>query len=253
MRSEGGAAEPRASKRLRQVLIVSQVGFAMVSLAAAGLFGRTLWNLQRVETGIDRAHVLLFKVWTQDFSDADPASRNQRHVEVQQRLEAIPGVRAVAFSRTIFARELAPAPPIWIDDRPPDLSEPPTAVTNLVTARYFKTLGMPLVRGRTWSPDVDAKPPAVKPAVINQTAARLLFGESDPLGRLVRWSTVAYEVVGIVQDARFLDLRETLPALFGLSYFWRHDHGAVVSPGHTSIRPRSSPPCSACSRIRTGS
>ena len=126
-------------------------------------------------------------------------------------------MRAAALSMVGAFRPGNPGTPIWVDDRPADLSEPPTALTNLVTSRYFETLGMTLVRGRTWSPDDDVKPPAIKPAVINQTAARLLFGDSDPLGRRVRWGNVVFEVVGIVQDARYLDLRETQPAVFGLS------------------------------------
>src|SRR5262249_44832731 len=145
----GAGGGPLASMRVRRALILAQVAFGVLLLTSAGLFVRTLWNLRHLDTGIDRAHVLLFNVFGEGLDTGTVMSKNQRRVEVQQRIAAIPGVRAATLS-VLGGFAAGVTAPVIIEDRPPVL-DPPRALENHVTASYFETLGLPIVRGRTWS------------------------------------------------------------------------------------------------------
>src|SRR5262249_2800087 len=155
--------------------------------------------------GIDRAHVLLFNVFGEGLDTGTVMSKNQRRVEVQQRIAAIPGVRAATLS-VLGGFAAGGTAPVIIEDRPPVL-DPLRAWEKRVTASSFETLGLPIVRGRTWSAEVDLVAPTPSPVVVNQALSRLLFADGDPIGRRIRCSGTSFEIVGVVRDARYLNIR----------------------------------------------
>jgi predicted permease len=203
---------------LRKGLIAAQVALSVLLVAGGGLFIRTLWNLEHVSTGTDRAHVIVF--WLDDtagkaFWGSKTEQREQIYRSILGRVESIPGVRSAALSAGFDFLSFGGSTPVAIEGRPPEPNASKAQFEN-VNSRYFETLGIPVVRGRIWTPAEDAADP-VKVAVINQTMARTLFANTDPVGRHVSVGpersagvpvALDLEIAGVVGDAIYGNLRE---------------------------------------------
>ncbi|HEV2985838.1 MAG TPA: ABC transporter permease, partial [Vicinamibacterales bacterium] len=191
---------------LTKGLLVLQVAVSLVLLIAAGLFLRTLNNLRNVDVGFNTQNLVLFRLAPalNRYDDAKTATLVE---QVTARLEAIPGVRAVAVSNvpllsnsvnsTSFFREGSKYDSINVLQISPD---------------YFKTMEMPLVSGRSFTERDNQAAPRV--AVINETAARKYFPKGNPLG--LRLGTTAeqsnqIEVVGVLRDAKYDSVRGEIP------------------------------------------
>jgi predicted permease len=207
LKDEGAAASgSRPALALRRGLIAAQVALSLLLVGGAGLFIRTLWNLEHVNSGIDRTHVVLF--WLDDnagkaFWDSTAAQREQVYRRILDRVESIPGVRSAALSSINFEGF---SEPVAIGGRQADANTPKANV-NWVNSRYFETLGMPIIRGRVWNSAQQSMDP-VKVAVINQSAARIFFTGTDPVGRHVKVAGRDLEIVGVAGDTIWGDLRE---------------------------------------------
>ncbi len=219
LKDEGAATSGgRRAIALRKGLIAAQVALSVLLVAGGGLFIRTLWNLEHVNTGTDRAHVIVF--WLDDtagkaFWDSKTGQREQVYRHILERVEAIPGIRSAAMSAGVGFIGFGGSTPVAIEGRPPEPNASQVQFEN-VSSRYFETMGIPIVLGRVWTPVEDAAEP-VKAAVINQTMARMFFANTDPLGRHVRVGPapsvgvpVAFdlEIAGVAGDAIYGSLRE---------------------------------------------
>ncbi|MGO8788612.1 MAG: ADOP family duplicated permease [Terriglobia bacterium] len=219
-----GAVQSSRGMRLGlgKTLVVIQVGLSMVLLVGAGLFVRTLTNLERVNVGFDRHNLLLFGI--------DPTQdgyRQQRlasfYQELTRRLEALPGVRSVSASHNTLVGGGANEIRTRILGYTPKVGEKDDGVqsaVNTVGPHFFETMGMPLVLGR--SPDEGDTEAAPKVAVVNQTFARKYLGAGNPIGRRFGFGDAKrsrdIEVVGVVSDARFHDLRQEVPPTIYLPF-----------------------------------
>jgi predicted permease len=206
LKDEGAATSGgRGAIVLRKGLIAAQVALSMLLMAGTGLFIRTLWNLEHVNTGIDRAHVIVF--WLDQNREVFWASKVGQREQVYrlalERVESIPGVRSAALTGTNGEGIPYPAN---IEGQVPDPSAP-NPLFNNVDFRYFETLGISFIRGRAWTRAEDAADPR-KVAVIDQTMARTFFGNTDPVGRHVKAWWEDLEITGVVADAIWDDLRE---------------------------------------------
>jgi predicted permease len=191
-----GAAGSQQSTGARRALVVVEVALAIVVLAAAGVLARSYQAIADVEPGFESDGLLTLRLRSAlppvDRGDAD-ATRFDRLVAD---VAALPGVeRAAATEGIPFGRggrveeyEVAGA-------RSADGVESPSALTQAVTSDYFRTLGIPLLRGRAFSDADHADAPAV--AVVNRTLAELAFAQQDPLGQTLILDGVAREVVGV--------------------------------------------------------
>jgi predicted permease len=195
---KGGAAEGRYQRsRLRAGLLVGQVALTVVLIVGAGLFARSLRNVEGQDFGFDPAHTL---VATMDLRAAGyrPAEINALHLRMLERLQALPGV--VAAAATVghtFGSHTACGASIPGRDSIPTL---PTGgpYCQQVTPGYFAAMGTP-VRGRAFT-QADRGAPV---AIVNQTMARHLWPGETAIGKcFVRSDTRCYEVVGVVPDAR---------------------------------------------------
>ncbi len=206
---DGGRAGTGAARtRVRRGLVVCQVAIAMVLLVAGGLLLRSFARVLSQPSGIDPSHVLTMRV-------SLPAARYPGLAEVSsyftrlvESLEALPGVESAGAGSGL---PLAYASGDWsfdIEGRPllANGRHPGRADWYVVAPGYFESLGIPLVRGRLPSAsDTESAPPAV---FINETTARTLFPNEDPVGRRIMltrtrgpeqpWRTIA----GIVADVR---------------------------------------------------
>ncbi len=202
------AASAPARLRMRNLLIVAQVAISFVLLAGAGLMLRTLWNLRSIDPGFKTERVLTSRL-DLNFTRYREREKQLDFLErLLAKLSTEPGVASVALAGRFPLTEGGPANGKFrIEGREAPTPEAlPRADFQRVSADYFKTIGVPLVRGRGLSPADRDKAPDV--AVINKTMASHLFPGEDPIGRRigvdgtqpgeVRWVTI----VGVSGDVR---------------------------------------------------
>jgi putative ABC transport system permease protein len=207
---EGREGPPAASGRLRirNVLIVAQVAISFVLLAGAGLMLRTLWKLSNVDPGFRTERVLTARLDLNFTRYKTPEERRAFQTGLLERLSAEPGVQSVALAGSFPLNERGPSSGRFrIEGRPPVAPEAqPRADFQRVSADYFKTIGVPILRGRSLSEaDREGSPYA---AVINQSLARHMWPGEDPVGRRIAvdgqqpgeadWLTI----VGVAGDVR---------------------------------------------------
>jgi predicted permease len=195
---------------LTKSLIIVQVAMSLVLLIGAGLFIRTLRNLQAVDVGFNRENLLLFRVDPRlsGYSGPQIADLYQR---LTDRIEAVPGVRAAAISRHPLLTGARRSSNIFVLGSAQQTTDP--AYINLVSPNFFDTMGMPIVVGRDFTSRDDQHAPKV--AVINQTLARKYFGDDNPIGRRFNFGSNEQvdkiEIVGVVRDAKYSSLRQQTP------------------------------------------
>jgi predicted permease len=221
----GSAGGCRATMRLGKVLVAGQVALSLLLLVGAGLFVRTLHNVERVELGFAVDRLLIFGV-EPGLNGYEGTRRLAFYEQALARIGALPGVQSTAFSRhrllsnsasiTLFAAEggLAPARPGTGTEKAAGLFGRSDLVwMEFVGGRFFETLGIPLLAGRLpGARDVDGAPLT---GIVNETLARAYFGDQNALGRHVGIDgpgrATPIEIVGIVRDARYDNLRRPIP------------------------------------------
>ena len=217
-RSGTGSA---ASVSLRRMFVAAQVAMSLLLLVGAGLFVRTLRNLQNQGPGFPTDHLLEFNL--------DPSLNgysNQKTESFYERLnvelQAMPGVSSVGLAAMPRLAGYAYQNAI-IGYKSSGELQHEQPVLNDVGPNYFSTLGIPILEGREFT-DQDQGPQ--KYGVINQSFAKRYLSPGDPIGRhfgLVSDQDPAHppdiEVVGVIPDMKFIDLRETPPPQAYFPYF----------------------------------
>jgi predicted permease len=208
-RTGGGISRSRLSK----VLVVAQVAMSLVLLFSAGLFIRTLSNLQRVEVGFNQENLLLFSLRPSSSGYKEEALV-QLYQRMFPRLDAIPGARSVTFaSIPLIAHYMSNTSLILPGETAKSEAEHLTN-TEVVRENYFATMEIPLLRGRGFTEQDDQHAPRV--AVVNETLARKFFPDEDPIGKRVgtdEETAGKIEIVGVVRDSKYNSQREEMEPL----------------------------------------
>jgi putative ABC transport system permease protein len=189
---------------LRSALVVMQLAVSLVLLITAGLFIRSLQQMQNVDPGFatENRLALSFNLEQEGY---DETRGREFARQLLERVRALPGVQAATLTNFLPLGFMGLAEPITFEGRAtPPAHELSFAAAQVVGPDYFHTLGTRLVRGRDFSPQDTANAPAV--AIINETLARRFFRNEDPLGKRLRIGNptsnpVPREIIGIVQDA----------------------------------------------------
>ena len=196
---------------LSKGLVVLQVAMALVLLVGAGLFLRTLENLKRVDVGFDSKNLLMFNVNPRiNGYDLERASR--LFSQVLERMGTMPGVRTAALTRAPLLSATTFMDPTWKQGQASQAPAVETMYKMDVSPAFFATMGIPVLRGRSFS-DRDG-PTGSKVAILNEAAARRLFPDGDVLGRRIGESfekSGEFEVVGVVRDAKYASVRDPGP------------------------------------------
>ncbi len=196
---------------LPRVLMSVEVALALVLVVGAGLLASTLVRLYRSGEGFDPRGVQNV-AFSMDKSGMDHDALMGFYRDVGDGLSHVPGVRSVSFALIVPFNQR-----VWDEDFAAAKAQPAHDVDlNAVGPDYFHAMRIPLLEGRDfrWN---DTKDTGLK-IILNQTAAKLLFPQEDPLGRTVYKSdgpiapSVPYEVIGVVGDAKYESLREPVPA-----------------------------------------
>jgi macrolide transport system ATP-binding/permease protein len=218
-------------RRLGSRLVVLELATAMVLLVGAGLLGKSLYRLLRVDIGLQPDHLVTMEVAAPQATYGKDAEAIALTRQIVSRMESLPGVKSAGIStnglplsgngNTTWFRVLGRP---WHGEH----SEAPERD---VSTGYFKTLGATLLRGRYFNETEDASKPRV--AIINQAFARQHFPGEDALGKhLANLSTppVPMEIVGLVEDIRQGPLDVAIPPVLYVPFSQNTDNyfGVVV-------------------------
>jgi putative ABC transport system permease protein len=187
-------------QRVQRGLVVAQVAVSVMLLAGAGLLTRTMLRLSEVDTGLRAENVLTMEV-PHDFearSDADAKAILER---IRLELGALPGVREVAVGSSVPLRATEVTLEVKAEGRPLAAGEPmPHAEYRTVGPEYFRAAGIPLLQGREFA-RTDRKD-GQKVVILNQTLAKRLFPDRDPIGQRVAWTGEVLKFIGITDEWR---------------------------------------------------
>lgn len=199
---------------LRSVLVCTQVALSLLLMTGAGLFLRTLRNLEAIDLGFNRENVLIFGINPSELGYSD-TKLVSTYVSLLDHLDAIPGVRSATASGLALISGWINNGPVSVDNPPSNPKATSNIYTNSVGPRFFETMGIALILGRPIDRgDLERQR---RVAVINSTMAHQIWGDANPLGR--RFSSgnkfdpaKSYEVIGVAQDAKFANVREKFHA-----------------------------------------
>ncbi len=201
-----GAGHSAGRQRLRKALVISEVALSLVLLVGAGLLLKSFSRLAGVDAGF-QSNVLSMQLTLASAKYREDAQIAQFYDRVVAEVETLPGVTAAgAMSWLPLGRGSATSYQVVGEAVPPPGQEP-VADVRIVTPRVFETMGIPLLRGRTFTAADDAKAP--KRVIINQTMAREHWPNEDPVGKRITMSwgeEIPAEVIGVVGDVRLASL-----------------------------------------------
>ena len=206
----GSAAAGGAQAWFRKVFIVAQVALSLVLLVAAGLFGRSLFNLMTSDLGFRTEKLLRFSV-DPSLNGYDMARGIAFYRELQQRLAAVPGVRSVGGAFLGPFGQGRRAGNITLEGYRAKEDEYVGASQDALTPDYFRTMGTPLIAGHEFTERDGAGAPKV--AIVNQAFAKQYAKAGNLLGKHLAFGggdkiQLDREIVGIVRDSKYGSLRE---------------------------------------------
>jgi len=207
---QGGSATAGARARIRHGLVVLEVALAFVLLCGAGLLLRSLDKLAHVDPGFDSTNVLTFGLPIGNDRYPDMRARLAYLEAVRERLAALPGVKDVAYGSALPMQGWGYGMPFQIADQEKiDVANRPACFFKMVSASYFRTLGIRVTEGRPLAPtDRHGAPPV---AVINQAMVQRYFKGADPIGKRILVQEIVpnktqlgdeipWEVVGVIAN-----------------------------------------------------
>ena len=231
----GGA---RTAARFRHGLVVAQVALAMMLLVEGGLFIQSLRNVSRVDLGIRTSDVVTFRLWPA-FSGYGDAQTRALYERVEAELAALPAVTEVtAASIAVFAGD-SWGTNVMVEgfEAGPDTNR--NTRFNQIGTGYFRTLGIPVLAGRTFAEsDVRAAPPV---AIVNEAFARKFNLGRDAVGRRLgrggRDVALDTEIVGLVADTRYNNVKTPAPPLLYVPYRQEDTVGSLAFYARSTLPP----------------
>ena len=217
LRVIGRSGETRFRRLFGKSLVVAQVAFTVVLLSAAGLFVRHLSNLENLNLGFRRDHILLVNL--------DPAHSGyegerlaRAYRELLARLEAIPGVRSATISAPTPLSGAAASRFANVEGHPERPEDRRYTHLKWVAPKYFETLDTPLLAGRDFTFQDQG---GARVAIVNQAMARYYFGGADPIGKHITFDgdSKIYEIVGVAGNENYYEILETALRMVYLNAF----------------------------------
>ncbi len=216
--SSGQPSGARSTARFRSALVTAQIALSMALLVAAGLFIKSLVNVSHVDLGMRVDDLVTFAISPEN-NGYESAQSRALFLRVEDQLAALPGVRreAAAMVPVLSGESWGASVHVQGFQSGPDVDT--GARYNLVGPGYFATLGMPLLAGREFTP-ADAGDSA-NVAVVNQAFTRKFhLDEHDAVGKWMSLGgdSLNIQIVGVVRDAKYNDVKDEVPATFFLAY-----------------------------------
>ncbi|MGH2779911.1 MAG: ABC transporter permease [Thermoleophilaceae bacterium] len=248
-----GAGRGQSAGRLRASLVIAQVALAVVLVAGAGLLMRSFVNLRQVDPGFRTERILAFDLSLPEARYTEPYQARDFFAELLDEIETLPGVEEAAgisglplsgAGYSISVEELDGGPAYT------DPAESKNVQVRVATAGYFRLMGIDLLRGRGFT---SSDGPDVEPvAIVNESAAGLLWGREDVVDRSLELGTrlgldgehVGGRIVGVVSDTReYGPAEEPVPTVYAV-------HAQFPDDGLTIVARSSSGPNALVRPIR---
>lgn len=231
LRQVGTADETKFRRLLGRSLVAAQVALSVVLLSTASLFARNLSNLEHLNLGFRRDHILLVQL-DPAHSGYKPEQLSRLYHELLARLGAIPGVRSATLSAATPISGAGASRFVNAEGYREQPEHRRYVALNWVAPKYFATLGTPLLAGRDFNDQDEGRP---RVAIVNEAMAQHYFAGTSPLGKHIAFDgeDKTYEIVGVVGNAKFYEVREAAPSAIYLDAFqdW---HTLVL---WTSVKP----------------
>jgi len=204
-----GIVEGHSRFGMGKVLVGLQIALSLVLTMGAGLMAGTFRNLESVDTGFNKNHVLLVIADLGKLRKS-PWQTYSTLEQLRQRLTTLPGVLSASFSDVTPVSGVAIFPNIEVEGFAPRSPDDSTAWTTTVSLEYFESVGTPLLAGRDFDNHDRKGAPVV--AIVNEALAKKFFGSASPIGRYFRTKMIEssrpIQIIGVAKDAKYLDVRE---------------------------------------------
>ncbi|NNF26057.1 MAG: ABC transporter permease [Gemmatimonadetes bacterium] len=234
----GQPSGARSAARLRKVLVTAQISLSMALLVAAGLFIRSLVNVSQVDLGLNSDNVITFGI-SPELNGYDDDRSLALFNEVERELAALPGVSSVSAALVPVLAGSNWGQNVSVEGFEAGPDTDTNSRYNSVGPNYFSTLGIPLLAGREFTEsDVQGAPEVV---IVNEAFTRkfnldgrnavgkyMAFGRTDELDM---------QIVGVVEDARYAQVKQDVPPLFFTAYPQREGMGSLSFYARTDLDP----------------
>jgi predicted permease len=205
------SASTHSRSRFGKALVISQVALSLVLLVGSGLFLQTLRNLKTLDAGFRPEGVVTMRV-NPSVAIYKGARLSNLWQEILTCVEGLTGARAASFSTLSPLGGIDSVHIVDVTGFIPNAPQDQEIRLNQVSSGFFRTFGIGLLQGRTFNERDNET--ANKVALLNETAARFYFGDRSPIGahlsfkRNSKAPPAEYEVIGVVSDSRYNNLRE---------------------------------------------
>lgn len=217
---KGQSGQPSGAKgaaMFRTSLAVFQIAISMALLIAAGLFVKSLANVSRVDLGLETENIVTFGV-SPELNAYSPEKSQALFSRIEESFGRLPGVTGVtaAVVAVLAGNNWGTDVTVQGFQRGPDIDS--NARFNMVGPDYFKTLGIPLLGGREFTPQDVMNAPKV--VIVNETFVRKFNLGSDAIGKLMSQGgeKLDTQIIGVVKDAKYSEVKDAIPPLFFVPY-----------------------------------
>ena len=219
---KGQSGQPsgaRSAARFRQSVATAQIALSMALLVCAGLFTKSLFNVSRVELGIKADRVVMFTI-SPELNGYTPERSRQLFERIENELAALPGAELVADSTVPLLGGSNWGNSVSVEGFKTDPDTNTDSRFNLIGPGYFQTLGIPMIAGRDFT-RADALGSA-KVAIVNEAFAKKFNLGRDAVGKRMGDdggnSPLTIEIVGLVQNAKYSEVKQETPPVFVRPY-----------------------------------
>ncbi len=211
---EGGrsGSGSRRTQRVRNAFIVAEIALTLALLIGAGLLMRSFWHLQQVSPGFRTDHLLTLQLSLPRTKYPEGAQAVAFYQQLQERLAALPGVESASAVSKIMMPRVTNSSNFTIENRPQDpRAQQLELPIDITQPNFFQTMGIQLLRGRTFTPQDARGQPDV--AIVNETFVKRYFPNEDPLGKRFTFGDSNnnpqwISIVGVVHDTKRQGLDE---------------------------------------------
>jgi putative ABC transport system permease protein len=238
---KGQSGQPsgsRSAARFRMSLATVQFALSMALLVAAGLFTKSLMNISRVDLGLNAEHLVTFRV-SPGLSGYSPERTARLFERLEDSLAGMPGATGATDSLVALLAGDSWGNDVAIEGFQAGPDTDTNARYNEVGPGYFRTLGVPLLAGREFTrADASGRP---KVAIVNEAFARKFNLGPNPVGKHVgnRGGPLDIEIVGLVRDAKYSAVKDTVPPLYFRPYAQGNtaENGSIAFFVRTALDP----------------
>ncbi len=216
----GQPSSARAAQRFRSLLVTGQIALSMTLLVSAGLFIKSLVNVSRVDLGLDTENMITFSI-SPELNGYEGERSAELFVTLEEELSAIPGVTAVSSARVAVLEGNSWGNDVSVEGFHWEPGIDNNSRYNAVGPGYFSTVGMPLMAGREFTESDAAGAPPV--AIVNEAFVRKFNLEgAAAVGKYMSDNgggaeELDIQIVGVVQDAKYSDVKSPVPPVFFLA------------------------------------